>query len=110
MKSHGLFQMPTISSDGHLFESGLDQNMDTGEDLPSLNNTDPDVDPDGRTGVASDGRQRVDPDGLPGVAPEDEDEDPVEIKMRYKCYILPPILYPDGKLDHYRPHTECWGR
>ena len=78
--------------------------METNEDSPTPTNTDPDgrtlVNVDGCVGVDPDGRVGVDPDGRAGVDPEDEDEDHVEIKMRYKCYILPPILYPDGMLDH----------
>ena len=103
MRRHGLFEMPTISSDGHLFESKLDEKMETNEDSPAPTNTDP----DGRTLVNADECAGVDPGGRAGVDrvgvnPEDEKEEPAEIKMRYKCYILPPILYPDGRWDHRR--------
>ena len=43
----------------------------------------------------SNGPSGADPGGIPD---EEEDEQSEEVKMRYKCYILPPILYPDGEL------------
>ena len=49
---------------------------------------------DGDSGVDSNGPSGADPGGIP----EEEDEQSVEVKMRYKCYILPPIIYPDGEL------------
>ena len=57
---------------------------------------------DGDSGVDSNGPSGADPSGIPdadpGGIPEEDDEQSVEVKMRYKCYILPPILYPDGEL------------
>ena len=56
---------------------------------------------DADSGVDSNGPSGADPTADPGGNPEEEDEQSVEVKMRYKCYILPPILYPDGEL-HYK--------
>ena len=118
MRRHDLFQMPTITSDGHLFESKLDEKMETSEESPTPTNTDPDrstlvnvdgcagVNPGGRSGVNPGRRSGVNPDGNPEENPGNEDAERAEIKMRYKCYIVPPILYPDGKMVYYRPHPK----
>ena len=72
MMQHGLHQMPVINSDGHLFEAKLNEAMNTDEDsaINSQNETGEDA---------------------------TEEEPDQFTKMRYKCYILPPIKYPDGK-------------
>ena len=71
----GLSRMPAINGEGHLFSSKLECMMDTTDEQDMHNGN-----------------------GNPVKRRRMDEEVGKDVKMRYKCYILPPIKYPDGEL------------